>query len=199
MSLQQYLKSRVFFGQVAIALTILAVLGVAFMYWLTYATNHGEVIVVPNLSKMRVDQASDKLESLNLDYVLLDTIDYNPSFPRNSVVEQDPIAGAEVKVGRKVYIKLNANGFVNVAVPDLVQHTYRQAIPTLKAVGLMEGSITYVPNMGKDMVLEMSVAGKPVKAGDKVLKSTKIDLVLGDGKVGYDPNEIDSLKVQTKP
>jgi hypothetical protein len=29
--------------------------------------------------------------------------------------------------------------------------------------------------------------------GDKVFKSSKIDLVLGDGKVGFDETELDSI------
>jgi hypothetical protein len=48
-------------------------------------------------------------------------------------------------------------------------------------LGLEEGTITYV-NLGKDMVLEMRYKGRNIKPGDKVLKSSKIDLVLGDGK-----------------
>ena len=53
---------------------------------------------------------------------------------------------------------------------------------SLEAVGLKEGTITYKPYLGKDMVLEVRMNGKKLKAGDKVLKSSKIDLVLGDGK-----------------
>jgi hypothetical protein len=59
--------------------------------------------------------------------------------------------------------------------------TYREAVPTLKHWD-EEGTITYVPNLGKDMVLEMRYKGRNIKPGDKVLKSSKIDLVLGDGK-----------------
>jgi beta-lactam-binding protein with PASTA domain len=84
-----------------------------------------------------------------------------------------------------------------VVVPDLVEKTYRQALPTLNAVGLQEGSITYKPYLGKDMVLEMYSNGKKLKAGDKVLKSSKIDLVLGDGNVVFDDSELDTLKVDT--
>jgi hypothetical protein len=36
------------------------------------------------------------------------------------------------------------------------------------------------------MVLEMRYKGRNIKPGDKVLKSSKIDLVLGDGKMSYE-------------
>ena len=83
-----------------------------------------------------------------------------------------------------------------VSIPDLVEKTFRQAVPTLEAVGLHEGTISYKPYLGKDMVLEMRLDGKKLKAGDKVLKSSKIDLVLGDGKVTYEET-VDSTAVDT--
>jgi beta-lactam-binding protein with PASTA domain len=185
MSLRKYLTSRVFFGQVLIALAIIAVLGYLFMHWLTFTTDHGHEIMVPDLRKLTVEQVEDKLDELDLDYVLLDSVDFRSEFPKFSVVEQDPLPGAKVKVGRKVYIKINASGFSSVKIPDLIEKTYREAVPTLKALGLEEGTITYIPNLGKDMVLEMRYKGRNLKVGDRVLKSSKIDLVLGDGKASY--------------
>jgi beta-lactam-binding protein with PASTA domain len=92
-------------------------------------------------------------------------------------------------VGRKIYIKINTSGFSSVRIPDLIEKTYREAVPTLKALGLEEGTVTYVPNLGKDMVLEMRFKGRNLKVGDRVLKSSKIDLVLGDGKMSYEEEE----------
>jgi beta-lactam-binding protein with PASTA domain len=186
MSLRKYLTSRVFLVQVFLAVLTIAVLGYLFMHWLTFTTDHGNEITVPNLSKLTEEQVEDKLDNLDLSYVLLDSVDYKSDFPKYSVVQQDPLPGEKVKVGRKVYIKINSSGFSSVKVPDLIEKTYREAAPTLKALGLEEGTITYVPNLGKDMVLEMRYKGRNIKAGDKVLKSSKIDLVLGDGKMSYE-------------
>jgi beta-lactam-binding protein with PASTA domain len=194
MSLRKYLSSRVFFTQVFLAFLTIAVLGYLFMHWLTFTTDHGNEIMVPNLSKLTEEQVEEKLDNLDLNYVLLDSVDYKSDFPQYSVVQQDPLPGEKVKVGRKVYIKINSSGFSSVKVPDLIEKTYREASPTLKALGLEEGTITYVPNLGKDMVLEMRYKGRNIKAGDKVLKSSKIDLVLGDGKMSYEEEiKTDSL------
>ncbi len=186
MSLRRYLGSRIFFVQIFSAMVIVLVIGYLFMHWLTYATNHGEVIKVPNLSRLTEDQVEEKLGELNLEYIMLDTVDYNPSFPKMTVVEQDPIAGMEVKKGRKVYIKLNSNGYTTVKLPNLIQQTFREVEATLKALHLVVGEKEYVPDIGKDMVLEVKLNGKILKAGDKILKSSKIDLVLGDGKTGFE-------------
>ena len=195
MSFKDYIKSKVFLVQVFVAITIVFVLGYLFMHWLTFTTDHGHEITVPNLAKLTEEQVEDKLDELDLDYVLLDSVDYNSDYPKYSVVEQDPLPGAKVKEGRKVYIKINASGFSSVKIPDLIDKTYREAVPTLKALGLEEGTITYIPNLGKDMVLEMRFRGRNLKVGDRVLKASKIDLVLGDGKESY-MEEVDSLAVQ---
>lgn len=198
MSLRKYLTSRVFFTQVFLAALIIAVLGYLFMHWLTFTTDHGNEITVPDLRKLTEEQVEEKLDELDLDYVLLDSVDYRGDYPKYSVVQQDPIPGAKVKEGRKVYIKINSSGFSSVKVPNLIEKTYREALPTLRALGLEEGTITYIPNLGKDMVLEMRYKGRNIKPGDRVLKSSKIDLVLGDGKASYEEDitsETDSTVV----
>ena len=191
MSLRTYLTSRVFFAQIGIAIAIIAALVFAFIFWLDSTTNHGQEIEVPNLSKLTEEQVKEKVEELNLNYVLLDSVDFKSGYPKFSVVEQDPLPGTKVKEDRKIYIKINSSGFTSVVIPDLVEKTFRQASPTLLALGLEIGEITYVPYLGKDMVRQLKQRGKVLKPGDKVMKTSKIDLVLGDGKVAFDENEMD--------
>jgi len=196
MSLRAYLTSRVFFAQILAAIAIFAAIAYLFFHWITYTTNHGQEITVPDLSKLSAEQAEEKLAAIDLDYIILDTVDFRPDFPKLTIVEQEPKAGSKVKEGRKIYIKINASKYTMVTLPDLIEKTYRQAVPTLEAVGLQQGTITYRPYLGKDMVLEMRMNGKKLKAGDKILKSSKIDLVLGDGKITYEET-IDSAEVDT--
>ena len=80
MSLRRYLTSRIFFVQVLSAIAIILVIGYLFMHWLTYATNHGEVIKVPNLARLTEDQVEEKLEELNLNFFL----DYFKEIPNKS-------------------------------------------------------------------------------------------------------------------
>ncbi len=198
MSLRKYLTSGVFFAQLLAAMAIIAAISYLSFHWITYTTHHGEEITVPDLSRLSAEQAEEKLDELDLDFTILDTVDFKAEFPKLTVVDQEPKPGSKVKMGRKIYLKINASKFTMVSVPDLVEKTYRQAVPTLESVGLLEGTITYKPYLGKDMVLEMrDEKGKKLKAGDKILKSSKINLVLGDGKVVFDESEIDSLAVDT--
>jgi beta-lactam-binding protein with PASTA domain len=200
MSLRNYLSSKVFFLQLFAAFAIIFTIGYLFMFWLTFTTDHGNEITVPDLSKLSEEQVEEKLDEVNLEYVLLDSVDFNKDYPKHSVVEQDPLPGAKVKKNRKIYIKINSSGFSMIKMPNLIEKTYRQAIPTLKALGLEEGKITYKPYMGKDMVMEMRCNGKKLNPGDKIFKSSKIDLVLGDGKIGFEEentNDNNSDTIQT--
>ncbi len=193
MGLRAYLTSRIFFIQLLSAIAIVAALVFLVIHWLTFTTDHGNEITVPDLSRLSEQQVSAKLDALNLDYVILDSVDYKNDYPKHAVVEQDPVAGSKVKENRKIYIKINSSGFTTVRIPNLIEKTYRQAVPTLKSLGLEEGKITYKPYLGRDMVLEMHLNGKKLNPGDKVFKSSKIDLVLGDGQVGFDDTALDSI------
>jgi beta-lactam-binding protein with PASTA domain len=101
----------VFLVQVFLAVLIIAVLGFLFMHWLTFTTDHGNEITVPNLSKLTEEQVEEKLDELDLDYVLLDSVNYKSDFPKFSVVQQDPLPGEKVKVGRNYISKLTVLDF----------------------------------------------------------------------------------------
>ena len=174
--------------------TLIVFIGYAVIYYIKIFLYH--FVKNYNIEISYNEQAEEKLSVVDLDYIILDTVDFKPDFPKLTIVEQEPKAGAKVKEGRKIYIKINASKYTMVTVPDLIEKTYRQAVPTLKAIGLLEGTITYKPYLGKDMVLELRQNGKKLKAGDKVLKSSKIDLVLGDGKITYEET-VDSTAVDS--
>jgi beta-lactam-binding protein with PASTA domain len=195
MSLIDYLKSKVFFKQLLIAIAIVVLIVVVILNTLSFFTKHNQEIMVPNLAKLSMEEVEEKLDELNLDYVLLDTMDFHKDFPIYSVVMQDPKPGDKVKEDRKIYIKINSEGFKYVVIPNLIEKTFRQAEPTLKSLGLQLGKVTYKPYLGKDMVLEMWVNGKKVKAGTEVMKTTKVDLVLGDGKIGFEEESIDTTTI----
>ena len=193
MSLRKFLTSFTFFKNLFFALAIVVVFLVVFVKFLDFSTNHGEEITVANLSKMKLEVAEEKLDEEGLEVFLLDSVEFPPELPPYTIVEQDPIAGSKVKDGRKIYVKLNAGGYAMVTFPDLKNKTFRQATNALRALGLVEGELKYVPDLAKDIVLEVSYNGKPVKAGDKLMKNSKIDFVLGDGKDMFKEEDLDSV------
>ena len=86
-----------------------------------------------------------------------------------------------VKENRKIYLTLNPSGYRKVAVPDIVRRTFRQAKPTLEAIGFEIGEIRYVNDIGENEVIYIEHNGERLSAGTLLQKTSKIDLVLGNG------------------
>ncbi|MGG5506235.1 MULTISPECIES: PASTA domain-containing protein [unclassified Myroides] len=191
MKLVQFLKSKSFLISLAVAIliSIMGVLGL--LKWLKITTNHEQRIEVPNVIKLDSFQAEQALQQKELRMVVLDTLDYNKNYPPLTVLEQDPTAGSSVKENRKIYVKINASGYGKVILPELEQLTYRQASSTIASMGLKEGTKSYATFIGKDVVLGIYQNGKKLKKGDLVVKNSKIDFVLGDGKAGLSAEELD--------
>ena len=184
MTFIKFLFTKVFLKQLSIA--IIALLGLAFviLFWLKFTTNHNQKIEVPSLAKMSLDTAENKLNEVNLRFEVIDSSNYNPDFPKYSVIEQIPKAGEFVKENRKIYLTLNRSGYVYLKIPEVVGKTRRQAEPTLISMGFEIGRITYKSYIALDEVLELSYKGKKLKSGEKIQKTSVIDLVLGDGEGG---------------
>jgi len=194
MSIIQFVKSKLFFKQILIAFVGLIVFVFVIKIALRFSTNHNQKIEVPNLSKLSIEEAALKLSELDLDYIVIDSASYNPEFPKFSVIEQNPEAGEFVKEKRKIYLTLNPSRYRDVMIPNLNGRTKRQAISELRAIGFkVSQDFIYVNDIGKDVVRGMRHNGKILNPNDKLQKNSEITLVLGDGGMGQDPIQTDSI------
>lgn len=167
--------------QIALAIVALFVLSFVLLQWLKVDTNHGEFIQVPDLKGKTLNVAEIELNDNDLRLEIQDSANYNPNYPKYSVIEQYPLAGAQVKQDRKIYVTVNPSGYRKVALPNIVRRTFRQAKPTLEALGFEVGNISYKDDIGKDEVLGMQFEGKTINEGEMLPMTSKIDLVLGNG------------------
>jgi beta-lactam-binding protein with PASTA domain len=182
MNFLRFLFSKSFFKQ-------LLYLGIFFLglFWLVsfslkLITHHEQYLEVPDLKGVPISALETIMEQNNLRYEILDSTRFVPQFSPLSVIDHLPSAGSEVKKNRKIYLTVNPSGYRQITVPDLIQITKRNAESMIIAVGFEIGEITYRDNIGKDMVLEISHQGKNIAPGDLLPKTSKIDLVLGNGK-----------------
>ena len=150
-----FLKSKTFLIQLGLAVVAILVLVFISLQWLKSTTNHGEFVEVPDFSKMSVSEMRKAVESAGLRYQVLDSSEYNPDYPRFSILDQNPPAGNKVKSNRKIYFTVNPSGYKKVSVPDIIQVTQRNAASMLRAVGLDVERVTYIDELGKDMVYNM--------------------------------------------
>jgi len=181
MSLLKFLTSKIFFKQILLALVAIIVLCILMLQWLKFETNHGEFVTVPDLKGKTLEVVEIELKDNDLSLEIQDSANYNPNYPKYSVIEQYPLEGAQVKEDRKIYVTLNPSGYRKVAVPNIVRRTFRQAKPTLEALGFEIGNISYEDDIGKDEVLQMLHDGQVLKLGDTLPMTSKIDLILGNG------------------
>ena len=182
MSLFQFIKSKSFFKQVAIAIGSLLVFIFALQWWFGFTTNHDQKIQVPDLHKMELAEVTKSLQALDLRFEVIDSISYNPSYPNKSVIEQNPEAGEFVKEKRKIYLTINPSKYRDEILPDLNGRTKRQARTHLLSLGFRIGEFSYVPDIGKDVVRGMKHNGRKIKPGKKLPRNSIVDLILGDGK-----------------
>ena len=194
MNFIKFLFTKTFLRQLLFAVIGLVVISFFILMWLKSSTNHEQKIRVPSLAKMSLDAVDDKLSDMDLRFEILDSSNYNPDFPKYSVIEQIPKAGEYVKENRKIYITLNRSGYSFLTIPEVVGKTRRQAEPTLIAMGFKIGEITYRPYIAEDEVLELLHKGKKIYPGDELQKTEVIDLVLGDGS-GNLRRDVEATKI----
>ncbi|MGP1992687.1 PASTA domain-containing protein [Zobellia laminariae] len=178
-----FLKSKVFFIQIGLAILVLIFCVFFTLRWLSSTTNHGEFVEVPDFGKMSVPDMRKAAEEAKLRYEVLDSANFNPDYPRFSIIEQTPPAGNKVKENRKIYFTVNPSGYKKVSVPNIIQVTQRNAESMLRAVGLDVQRVTYIDQLGKDMVYYIKYKGKQIKPGDKLPKTSKVELVCGNGSI----------------
>jgi beta-lactam-binding protein with PASTA domain len=191
MTFFQFVFSKAFLKQLLLAIVALLVLAFLILWWLRISTNHNETIEVPNLAKLSLDKVEETLDEMDLRYEILDSANYNPDYPKYSVIEQIPKPGKFVKEDRKLYLTLNPSGYRKIEVPDVLGRTRRQAEPTLLAMGFKIGKISYRPHIS-DNVLEMRYKGEKLEVGTPLQKTSVIDLIVGDESLNRIQIEDDS-------
>jgi beta-lactam-binding protein with PASTA domain len=185
-----YLKTKSFRNTLLIAIgSVIGVVLIAF-FSLSFYTGHGSGLPVPKLKGLAIEKAISILEDQGFEYQV-DSV-YVDDAPPGTVIEQDPDPGTNVKENRKIYLTMVTVKAPPVALPDIDQMPYIQAVATLQNNGLKVGDTTYRSDIALNVVLEAQLAGQIIKTGTKIPKGSKIDLVLGDG-VGASEVEVPDL------
>jgi serine/threonine-protein kinase len=121
---------------------ILILIGVfSLMNWVVmpWYVNDGGTVTVPDLSRMKADQAKEVLNNLGLQFELSGT--QESKLPPNTVLAQNPEEGTVVKHGRRIYL-IVSGGVEKANLPDLHGHTQREARFMLERAGFRLGNVT---------------------------------------------------------
>lgn len=140
-----------------------------------YYTNYNEGVSVPDVTKLSLEQAYEKLESSGLRYEILDRRSHSV-YPANYILDQAPAPKQIVKPNRKVYLTVNTDVTPQTVVPNVVNLSLRNAEIQLENRGLAIGTQSYETSRFRNTILRQSVA-----AGDTVARGTEVNLAVSDG------------------
>lgn len=98
-------------------------------------TRQGVTVTVPEVRELPFEQARAMIEDRDLQPERRDQ-PFNPSLPRDVVVDQNPQPNTSVKPGRRIYLYVNSGARRIVTVPDVRNETQMNAEATLARVGL---------------------------------------------------------------
>jgi eukaryotic-like serine/threonine-protein kinase len=180
MSFLSFIKSRIFWKHTLIAIVLTIVLLWVSLRLLNAYTRHGSYITVPDFKGVTIEKIEDFASDNDVEYIINDSL-YDYSLTKGTVAMQDPMPGTRVKKNRKIYLTVVALKPEQVAMPNLVDLTMRQAASMLETFGLRTGSLTYVPDIAHNAVLRQKYKGADIKTGTLIEKGSRIDLVLGKG------------------
>ena len=182
MFLIRYLFSSSFLKNIFFIAVVLIFLLFALLIFLNVFTRNNQSIEVPNLVGKTIVQFDKKLSEMDLKYIIVDTANFNPNYNIESVLDQEPNAGARVKRGRKVYLTLNSSDFKEVKLPKISGLTLRQATNVIESLGFRFGEIEYVDDIAYNVVISISSDSLDLKEGDFLKKTSTINFKLGNGK-----------------
>jgi beta-lactam-binding protein with PASTA domain len=180
MSLKNFILSKTFLKNLALAAVIAVGIIMMTLIWLNFYTRHGQSRAVPGFIGLTMEQTRKLAKKNKVLYQVIDSV-YTSDVPRGCIAEQSPKAGFRAKKWRNIMLTINAFNPEMVAMPNLVDLPKRQAIALIESAGLEMGTPRYVPDISIDVVIKQLYNGREIQGGDSLQKGSVIDLILGKG------------------
>ena len=175
----QYIGTRTFRKHLISAIILVGLLVLLVFYLLRIYTRHGKEVSVPVLTGIQVEEAIKRLEDNGFNYQV-DSV-YQMDTAPGLVIDQDPVAQSKVKENRTIYLTIINRSAPTIEFPELRELTFLEASAILENYGLRLGDTVYIPDIARDRVLDVTLEGQKLNAGQEVPKGTSISLVLGNG------------------
>jgi eukaryotic-like serine/threonine-protein kinase len=190
----RFFVSKVFLINLILAIAV--AMGIVFgtISYLKSYTHLGEKIAVPNLIGVHIDDLN-QMQRDDLVYIVNDSV-FSDVHPKGTVIRQDPDPHEEgkesyVKSGRKIYLTVVSMREQMVEMPNLIDNSKKLAVSKLEIIGL-KYTITTQPYLScENCVIKQLYKGKEIEAGTRVPKGSTIQIVVGEGKGGGVPFQLD--------
>ena len=156
------------------------VLVVLTLLFLRAYTRHGQNIIVPKLEGLQVGEANVLLKNKGLHGEVVDSIYQMDAVP-GAIVDQTPKPDNKVKAGRAIYLTVYSKNPQQIAIPQLVDYSSRQAIALLNSLGFTNLEIEEVPSQYSGLVLGVEYRGRQLTTDEKIPAGATLKLIVGSG------------------
>ena len=183
-AIERFKESPIAYNLVSIVLILVAIIAACSLLMMIL-TRHGTHRTVPDLMGITLSDAERVARDKGLKIIINDSL-YVPTYDGGIVLDQLPVAGVEVKAGRKVYVTINSFRQKSVKVPYVAGRSLRQAKNMLEVAGLGIEKLVYVEDMATNYVLAEFVGG------EEVSRSSSLEIEMGSGvtlRVGMEPDK----------
>lgn len=192
-NLLKFLTSKTFFKNLLFIILFFILCIFLVMMWLRFYTNHGQKLALPSYEGYTVSKALDDADDKSFEIIIKDSI-HVVGKPGGIILNQNPIAGAKVKEGRKIYVtttKFKADTYKISDLPKLYGSEYNQKKADLSRFKIKSSikSTQYDPGE-PNHILEVYYKGKKIvdkngiKSDITIEKGSALEFVVSDRSGG---------------
>lgn len=157
-----------------------AVILFATLVLLNIYTRHNKSVDVPQVKGLQLKEAKVLLKSQGLNFVVVDSLYDKDAIP-GAIIEQVPSANNRTKSGRDVFLTVYSTNPPELAVPELVDYSYRQAEALLISMGFEQLTKEEVPSEYKGLVKAVEYRGRTLQPEEKVPAGSPLTIIVGSG------------------
>ena len=169
----------------------LVALGYIALLFIDVFTSHGQQVQVPDVRNLPLEKAIEILDDAGLRWEINDSTTFYENYKPGTVIDQDPKAKSYIKKIRIIYLNVNAMHAPIIPLPKLVDLPGRQGVAMLKAMGFKHVDLDSVPSELGGLILQVTVDGHNVAAGNPVSVNSLVKIIVGDGSiVDLNPEQI---------
>jgi beta-lactam-binding protein with PASTA domain len=143
-------------------------------------TRHGQLVDVPTIKGMQINDAVRALEQKGFEYHI-DSV-YQADKQPGLVIDQNPLEGSKVKENRTIYLTIITLSSPEVKFPEVRELTFLEARSIINNYGLKIIDTVYIADIARDRVLDVKIGNKKLLAGEEIAKGSGIVLILGNGQ-----------------
>lgn len=147
---------------------------------LSVYTRYNKSVDVPQVRGLQLREAKVLLKSQGLKFAVVDSLYDKDAIP-GAIIEQVPSANSRTKSGREVFLTIYSSTPPELAVPGLVDYSYRQAEALLTSMGFEKLTILEVPSEYKGLVKAVEYRGKVLNPEEKIPAGSPLTIIVGSG------------------